>query len=177
MNKEFEKWTDEMIDFHLPRWDELPDVDLYKDQIITLVERYLSPLNIKTDTLITPSIINNYVKLNVVPKPNKKKQYSRVHLAYFIVVSALKQIMNINDVKFGIEYETSLHTEEEAYNRFADALEKSLSEICTRLNKKEEVSYLKDTDIGMSLSCNALASMLVSKNYFRFEKNDRKPDE
>ena len=122
------------------------------------------------DTLITPSIINNYVKWKIVPKPNAKKQYSRLHLAYFICISVLKQIMNINDVKFGIEYETKQQGEAEAYNRFANALETSLQEICTRLNQKEEVSNLKDTDIGMTLSCNALASMLVARNYFSFEK-------
>lgn len=170
MINDFETWTNEMINFHLPRWDEFPDVDLYKDQVITLVQRYLAPLNIKTDTLITPSIINNYVKLKIVPKPNSKKQYSRLHLAYFITISALKQIMNINDVKYGIEYETKMVGEIEAYNRFANALENSLREICTRLNHEDEVAYVKDTDIGMSLSCTALASMLVARNFFTFEK-------
>ena len=170
MSDEFKKWTNSMINFHLPRWDELPDMDLYKDQVVTIVQKYLDPLNIKTDTLITPSIINNYVKWKVVPKPNKKKQYNRVHVGSFICISVLKQVMNIHDIKFGIEYEVKLHGEEEAYNRFATALENALVEICTRLSRDEEVSYLKDKDIGMSLSCNALTSMLVSKNYFSFEK-------
>ena len=28
--------------FHLPRWDEIPNIDLYIDQVVSLLETYLS---------------------------------------------------------------------------------------------------------------------------------------
>ena len=41
MTKEIEKWCDLAMNFTLPRWEELPDIDLYRDQVITFIERHL----------------------------------------------------------------------------------------------------------------------------------------
>ena len=58
----------------LPHWEDLPEIDLYMDQVIALMEKYLSDLTTQDDSkLITPSMINNYVKLNIIPAPTKKK--------------------------------------------------------------------------------------------------------
>ena len=38
------QWSEEMTSFHMPRWEELPTFELYIDQVITLIEGYLSPL-------------------------------------------------------------------------------------------------------------------------------------
>ena len=32
------QWMDDMQTYHLPRWEELPDIELYMDQVITLIE-------------------------------------------------------------------------------------------------------------------------------------------
>ena len=57
----------------IPHWDALPDLDLYMDQVIAFMEKYLSLFGDSRDKLITPSMINNYVKLGVLPPPVKKK--------------------------------------------------------------------------------------------------------
>ena len=63
---QLQQWMDEMQSYRLPRWEELPDIELYMDQVITLIERYLSPLVGQYDNkVITPAMINNYVKLNI----------------------------------------------------------------------------------------------------------------
>ncbi|MBP3341907.1 MAG: DUF1836 domain-containing protein, partial [Peptococcaceae bacterium] len=41
---QLQQWMDEMQSYRLPRWEELPDIELYMDQVITLIERYLFPL-------------------------------------------------------------------------------------------------------------------------------------
>ena len=59
-----ERWINEIAEIHLPRWDELPELDLYMDQVVTLVERYLNPLMSQSkEKLLTKSMVNNYVKL------------------------------------------------------------------------------------------------------------------
>ena len=55
----------------IPKWNELPELDLYMDQVIVLMEKHLNAS--KKDKLITPSMINNYVKLGIVPPPIKKQ--------------------------------------------------------------------------------------------------------
>lgn len=84
----------------LPSWDELPEFDLYMDQVIEIVNKYFSNLKIfySDGNEITRPMINNYVKLNLMPAPLKKK-YSRIHLVYIIVICTLKQCLNMNTIQ------------------------------------------------------------------------------
>ncbi len=44
-------------------WERLPELDLYMDQVITLMDKQLTPFTTDgSDKLLTPSMINNYVK-------------------------------------------------------------------------------------------------------------------
>ena len=84
----------------LPSWDELPDIDLYMDQVIEIVNKYFSNIELfyGEHNEITRPMINNYVKLNIMPAPIKKK-YSRLHLVYIIVICTLKQSLNMNTIQ------------------------------------------------------------------------------
>ena len=54
--------------------EELPNFDLYLDQVITLIEGYLQNLfDEENDTILTAAMINNYVKLKLIPKAEKKR--------------------------------------------------------------------------------------------------------
>ncbi len=104
-NKEFissklVRWEKFIESYHLPSWDELPSLELYMDQVIILLSQYLSfiPHEDEEDKLITASIINNYVRMKVIPPPVKKK-YSRIHIAYLIMICVLKQSLNISSVQ------------------------------------------------------------------------------
>ena len=46
------------------------------------------------ERLITSTMINNYVKMKIIPAPVKKKYHKR-HLAYMIIVCILKQTLSI----------------------------------------------------------------------------------
>lgn len=52
----------------IPHWDALPDLELYMDQVIVFMEKYLAFFGDGRDKLITPSMINNYVKLGIIPR-------------------------------------------------------------------------------------------------------------
>ena len=90
------RWEHYLKEFRLPQWDELLDMDLYMDQVVMLLQRYLNflPEDEHGNAAITASIINNYVRLKIMPPPVKKK-YTRVHMAYLIMVCSLKQSVNI----------------------------------------------------------------------------------
>ncbi|MBQ1186610.1 MAG: DUF1836 domain-containing protein, partial [Clostridia bacterium] len=54
--------------FHLPRTSELPELDFYMDQVVSIMEKYLFLLSVDQDSkFITPAMINNYVKLGIIP--------------------------------------------------------------------------------------------------------------
>ena len=90
-------WNTLLNTHRLPTWDELPTIDLYMDQVIVLINQYLSdyiPYTADTNHTVTPPMINNYVKLKVMPAPIKKK-YSRAHIAYLIMICSLKHALSI----------------------------------------------------------------------------------
>ena len=64
----------DLLDYHFPRFDELPEIELYIDQVICVVQKNLSIFSKNKETpVITPSMINNYVKQEVLEPPKKKK--------------------------------------------------------------------------------------------------------
>ena len=80
-------------------WSELPTIDLYKDQVVALVEEQISPFAVnEEDNLITASMVNNYVKAKLLPPPVKKR-YKRVHLSRLIMATILKQTLTIAEVE------------------------------------------------------------------------------
>jgi hypothetical protein len=110
----------------LPRWDDLPDIELYMDQVISLVGKYLSPILPQGEQiLLTKAMVNNYVKLGLIPAPVKKK-YSRIHLAFLITITLLKQVLTIPEIKTGIVYQGRISGIHEAYNIFCTILESAL---------------------------------------------------
>ncbi len=116
---ELKRFAQNLLSYHLPRWEELPDFDIYMDQIIALIERYLNILDDGKERIITNSMINNYVKLKLIPKPNKKK-YNKEHIAYLIAITLLKQILTISEVRDGIAYQAKISGTHNAYNLYCE---------------------------------------------------------
>ncbi len=94
------RWEKFMKRFSLPSYEEIPNLGLYMDQVLTLMNQYLAPLTTTDveDTAITAATINNYVRVKVMPAPEKKK-YLRIHIAYLIIICTLKQAMSISDIQ------------------------------------------------------------------------------
>ena len=59
-----------------PKWSELPNIDLYLDQVLLYVNRLDSSSIVDDDKGLTSAMINNYVKNGHLDKPVKKK-YNR----------------------------------------------------------------------------------------------------
>ncbi len=79
-------------------WDQLPDLGLYMDQVITYIERQFTPMRPgHSDRLLTSAMINNYVKAGLMPRPIGKK-YERGHLAMLLMICTLKQSMSMDSI-------------------------------------------------------------------------------
>ena len=95
----FSELEENLKKYSLPLWDELPDIELYMDQVISLLPKYLEIYHSALgDKIITPSMINNYVKLKFIPPPVKKK-YSKMHLAYLLIICTLKQTLDMATIQ------------------------------------------------------------------------------
>ena len=83
-----------LLEHTLPAWDELPDFELYMDQVLSLTGRYLEGMPNSEDSKLTASMINNYVKVKIIPAPQGKR-YSRRHVAYLLLLCILKPVLPI----------------------------------------------------------------------------------
>ena len=94
------RWERYLDRFRLPAWEEIPDIGLYMEQVVTLLREYLDylPPELKEEEAVTAAAINNYVRTRVMPGPQKKRYY-RVHLAYLIMICTLKQGLSISLVQ------------------------------------------------------------------------------
>ncbi|WP_027109103.1 DUF1836 domain-containing protein [Lacticigenium naphthae] len=143
--KNFEDWQKEMRHFSLPRWEDLPEFDLYMDQMVNFIEKYLSVFKKDSaEKLITPSMINNYVKLDLMPKPVKKR-YTKKHVAFLIAITILKQVLTISEIKVGLVYQANLIGTKESYDLFCEEQEKAIRSIFSTKENNE-------TDIKLDLS-------------------------
>ncbi len=124
---------------HLPRYSELPDIDLYADQVLSYLNTHLSFFQLDpSKPLITGTMINNYVKAKVVPAPVKKK-YSREHLAFIFVIVILKNVYSLVEIQDLIDYQLKFDDVEGAYDRFCNELE-----ICIEHSFKQQ-NYVFDS--------------------------------
>ncbi len=155
----------------LPHWNELPDIDLYVDQVISLMNKYFSFFYDKGGIIITHSMINNYVKLGIIPAPIKKK-YNRVHLAYLIIICALKTSLSIPDIKTLIDVRVKKSSIEETLDFFSDYFDKTVKTVI-EIGRKNALKYIEkdglfiDTAIFMAIGSTAgkhIAERIVDLN-------------
>ena len=117
---------EEIINFHCPRFNELPDIDLYMDQILQLLDMHLYMFNEPGEArVMTKTMINNYVKHGLIIAPVKKK-YTRYHIAYLSVVSFLKKVYSMQEISNLLQFQMISYPFEKAYNYFCDELEACL---------------------------------------------------
>lgn len=117
---------DDIINYHCPRWSELPEIELYIDQVICILQNNLSIFSKDPSSpIITTNMINNYVKKGVIHPPTKKK-YNRSHLAILFAICILKKHMNLTDISISINIMIKNYSIEDSYNLFCDEFEKIL---------------------------------------------------
>ena len=166
-----EERIEKIIKHHLPRWNELPEIDLYLDQVVTFINSSLNSFILsnvsnssKTENqVLTKTMINNYVK-NKLIEPPKKKKYSKVQLAKLFVICILKQVYSMNDIKDLINIALQHSDIKIAYNSFCDQFEEAL--LCTYKRKDYIDNYSKD-DTNKYL----LKSVLLSCCYTIYTQN------
>lgn len=137
-------------------YEELPQYDLFLSQVIDF-------LNDKfTDDKYTNNIVQNYIKSEVITKPEdgKKRGYTRLHLVQLVLLSYMRPVLKTDEIKkvfslaFNqindrnddiIDWETAykIFTEiqKESYNAFLSnsiSSEEKLNEIMKKFDLEEK---------------------------------------
>ena len=124
------------IDYIRP--EEIPNIDLYMDQVTTFMDKQLaSTKRYEDDKILTKTMINNYTKNHLLPPPVKKK-YSREHVLILIFIYYFKNILSIRDI------ETILRPLTEKYFSGENSMDLSsvYEEVCQM--EKERIEPLQD---------------------------------
>lgn len=151
---------------HCPRWNELPDMDLYMDQVVGLLNEYLEAFRTQDqEKVITSTMINNYVKHGIVHPPIKKK-YTRQHVAYLIVVCILKIVYRMDEISQLISVQISKYPVEQAYNYFCEEFENCLTSIYAH----NDIVHITSDDEG-SLVVDLIRNTIQSIAYTVYVRN------
>ena len=138
-----------LFNYSYPKWEEIPDIDLYLDQVLLYVNKVCAPFISETDKGLTASMVNNYVKHGYLPKPDKKK-YKRQQVARLIAITTLKTVFSIQEIAATLNLLQSQADSADLYNSFVDFLheeKKPLAHIIesacrTVLLYQETLSYI-----------------------------------
>ena len=117
----------------LPNWDDFPDLEIYMDQLVNLGNRYLADL---TTNLITPAMVNSYVKKGLISRPVKKK-YQQQHLAELLMVSLFKTVYSLDVVNQLLLLIFDENNAQAAYEQFAALFNAELALTITRQSSDE----------------------------------------
>ncbi|MGL5243723.1 MAG: DUF1836 domain-containing protein, partial [Sarcina sp.] len=90
---------------------DIPEIDLYMDQVIQLFENKLGKIKRKEeDKILTKTMINNYSKGKLLMNIRNKK-YSKAHIIMMCFIYNLKGILSLTDIKILLEPIVKLYDE------------------------------------------------------------------
>ncbi len=99
MVKKLETILEETINQSDLNSQDIPTLDLYMDQIMTLFENNLTDnKRHQDDKLLTKTMINNYSKAGII-KPVKGKKYSKEQIIAMLLIYNLKNTITLQEIK------------------------------------------------------------------------------
>ena len=96
-DEEYAELSKQMRSLHISRVSEMPRIELYLDQVLSIVSTELAFMYAPDEKIVTGSMVNNYVKQRVVPAPQRKR-YTRRHLATLLFVCAFKRVLSFSQI-------------------------------------------------------------------------------
>lgn len=126
INNIFNKSITKSIEgFHLPRYEEIPNVGLYLDQTAKYINEYLT---LFPDLEMTPSMISNYVKKGMIPR-SVKKLYNRDQIAYLIFIAVTKTVLSMDNIRMLFQMQQQSYSSEVAYEYFRQELDHIMNQV------------------------------------------------
>ncbi len=147
-----------------PQWADFPDIELYMDQVISVLEKHLDPY-FPEEKCITSTMINNYVKQKLLPPPQNKR-YSKGQLAKLFMICILKSFLQLSEISGLLENLEDALGEENLYRLFSQELDRALSCVFhgTQFSFPEEEN---STEHALRAALVAFAAITDSRRAFR----------
>ena len=111
--------------FSYPKWEDIPNIDLYLDQVLLYVNQVCAPISPDKDKGLTASMVNNYVKHGYLTKPDKKK-YQRKQIARLIAITTLKSVFSIQEIAQTLNTLHTYASSDQLYDTFVDYMNQGI---------------------------------------------------
>ncbi|MDU4937870.1 MAG: DUF1836 domain-containing protein [Clostridium sp.] len=119
---------------------DIPEIDLYMDQVIQIFEQKLSSSKRKNnDKVLTKTMINNYAKAKLLMSI-KNKKYSKEHLLLMSIIYDLKGSLSISDIKDLFNNIVKKYDEDKEYDL------RSLYKLYLDINNSNYEEFLENID-------------------------------
>lgn len=167
------KQKESLADFHLPKWDELPCIPLYLQQVLQFLDDCLgvylldeSGEEALKQHVMTRMMINNYVKLRFIRAPEKKR-YDREQIASLMIIAILKSVYSIEEISVFIQLALAYASAQTAYEQFCRSMEEAVSHAFQRTTMEKPKNPGDPRDLFWNV-CNSVACRLyVKKTYLQ----------
>ena len=151
--------------FKLPRWNDLPSIDLYLDQVLSLLDEYLGEyLELDGKKVMTKTMINNDVKQKYLKAPVNKK-YDRFTVASLFVIAILKPVYTIEEISRLIKLSARTAGPQKGYDLFCDYIEQAVKHAFEGTLMPKELNR-EDRRWILWNVCNSFACQLYARNVY-----------
>jgi hypothetical protein len=157
--------------------DEIPNIDLYMDQVIQLFEnKFADSKRNDEEKVLTKTMINNYAKGKLI-FPIKNKKYSKEHLILMSLIYQLKGALSINDIQVTLDELNKRIMKEDIeidsfYNSYLALSRKNVSNFNVDINERvkdvnEEVAKMEDRNSPYLEQVLMISSLVHMSNLYR----------
>lgn len=159
----FSAYLDRLQQARLPRWTDLPQFDLYMDQVVQYINEIITPLGLDE---LTATMVNNYVKKGVIAPPIKKK-YHKAQIANILIIAMLKPVFALDTIASGISYQLIDRPNNQAYDTFILAFIGAVQQVNNDFSGEVTINKVNRADTAniqnamVSLAINAVLEKLL----------------
>ncbi len=158
-------WRAQIAAFSFPRWQELPEIDLYMDQVVGYLSQKLAVFYDTDDEScgITATMINNYVKQKVIAPPVKKR-YDRAAVSSLMMLFCAKQVLSIGLCgELIAQYRASGAENAALHDRFCTVFEQVLHCTVSDADDLSALSVLRREDRTLTATAIAFANQIYAE--------------
>lgn len=152
-------------------WEQLPDIELYKDQVISYMQRQLLPYD--EEEPLTGAMINNYIKAGALPRPNGKK-YGKEHLALLTAICALKPVMSVSDMEYLLRSQSGKIEAESFYKLLSTSMEQIMKQTADNIDEQLDENNLPKYILSIALQAAGLRIVCENLLHLMHEEDEIK---
>ena len=154
-----ETWMENFRQDRPRPWADLPDLQLYMDQVLSYLPR--QHIGLTGEDTLTSAMVNNYIKEGLLPRAEGKR-YQKTHLAYLTAILALKPVLSVREMQTLLQAEQETQTPDARYAVFCEELDGAVESTAQVIDQGTEGEHT--AQLVLRLALRSYAHQLACRN-------------